>query len=575
MRKLAGATCLLLAAGCGLPLPGGVQNPGPVPAEQRQGGDIQVLPPGPRDDAPPDQVVRDFFGAQSSPADGHASAREFLAPELRAKWRDDGPVSVLGSVPDIRAMPGAPNTIRVTGTYLGQIGVDGSYSPTGGRIDMHVQGRRGAGGRWQITDVPNGLLLSRADRDRSFRARSLYFLAPPASPGAEPSHLVPDQVFMPVTAGSPDALVRRLLAGPSRALGDSVGTAFPAGTRIRSIRTGPAAPGLVTVDLSAQAGRAPAAQRDQMSAQLVWTLKGLPDFSQLRLLSEGRPVGGGSGSQEVIRDRSDWPSYDPDGIVPRPPLYYVSNRQLRQLAPTPGRAPGAGGRQAVDSAAASPRGGGLALVTRIRTGFELRTGPPAGPFALRARAALLSSPTWGSGEQGVWFLQGGRLMLAPLAGGTVEVPVDDVAGFGPMTGVRVSRDGVRVGIIAGAGPGRQLLVGRIAERRGALRVVGVRSVAPGVADVTDLSWDSPISLIVLGQAFRVTAPVRVAVDGSSVALVNRLGLERSVLRTVAAAPRQPLVVGTLVNDVPTLFRDNGGQYVPEGGVVGERPFYPG
>ncbi|MBK5307447.1 MAG: GerMN domain-containing protein [Frankiaceae bacterium] len=573
MKKLAAATSLLLVTACGLPLSGGVQKPGPVPAEQRQGGDIQVLPPAPRDDAPPDQVVRDFFGAQSSPGDAHASAREFLAPGFRAGWHDDGPVSVLGSVPDVVPLDGTATTfrVRVSGTFVGQIAPDGSYVPEAGPIDQLVQLRKGARGRWQITDVPDGLLLSRADRERSFRARNIYFLAPPSSPGSEPSHVVPDQVFMPVTAGSADALVRRLLAGPSQTLGDSVGTAFPTETKVRSVRT--EASGLVTVDLTQQVRRASAQLRDQMLAQLVWTLKALEGFSELRLLGEGRPLG--EEGDDLLRDRDDLRQYDPDGLVARAPLYYIGGRRLRLLEPAAGPTSAASSRQVVDIAAVSPRGGSLALITYVRGGAELKTGPPSGPFAVRARATTLAYPTWGSGEKGLWFLRNRRLTLAPLAGGTVDVPVDGIGRFGPISGVRVSRDGVRVGIIAGIGTKRRLLVGRVVERDGRLRVAGLRSVAPGVADVGDLSWDSATSLVVLGRASGVTAPVRVSVDGSSVALVNRLGLEQSSVRTIAAAPLLPLVVGAVVGDGPALFRDNGGQYVPEPGVVGEQPFYPG
>ena len=573
MRKLAIAACLLVLTACGLPLSDGIQKPGPVPAEQRQGGDIQVLPPAPRDDAPPDQVVRDFFGAQSSPGDAHASAREFLAPELRKKWRDDGPVSVLGSGLDVARVPGEDNAFRVTASFVGQIAPDGAYLPTAGRVDQIVKGRRGSRGRWQITDVPNGLLLTRADRERSFRARNLYFIAPAAAPDAEPSHFVPDQVFMPVTAGSADALVRRLLAGPSRGLADSVETAFPAGTKVRSVRT--EASGLVTVDLTQQVRQASAELRQQMAAQLVWTLKALQDFSELRLLSQGQPLG--DDGQELLRDRSDGQEYDPDGLVARAPLYFIGGRRLRQLEPAVGPTSAASSRRVVDAAAVSPRGGTLALVTQVRGGAELTTGPPSGPFVLRARARSLSYPTWGSGERGVFFLQNGRLRLAPLAGGLVDVPVDGIGAYGPISAVRVSRDGARVGIIAGVGTGRRLLVGRVVDRNGGPRVAALLSVAPGVRDVGDLSWSSATSLVVLGQASGVTGPVRIAVDGSSVALVNRVGLERTTLLSIAAAPGHPEVVGAMSLDakVPALFRDNGGQYVAERGVIGERPFYPG
>ena len=74
----------------------------------------------------------------------------------------------------------------------------------------------------------------------------------------------------------------------------------------------------------------------------------------------------------------------------------------------------------------------------------------------------------------------------------------------------------------------------------------------------------------------MTAPVRVAVDGSSVALVPRVGLENRVPLTLAAAPEdRPLVVGVLDAGKPALFLDNGRQYVKEAGIVGGRPFYPG
>jgi hypothetical protein len=570
MKRLLVAACLLLVAGCGLPLAGGVHKPGPIPAEERQGGDIQVLPPGPRDDATPEDIVRGFFGAQSSPSDGHAIAREFLAPGLQKTWRDNGPVSVFGSS---LSVVGQANTFRVTAPKIGQINTDGSYNPARGTIDIRVEGRRGLHGRWQITSVPDGLVLSLTDRDRSFRPRNIYFLAPPSAPGAASSHLVPDPVFLPVTAASADALVRRLLGGPSRTLGDSVTTAFPDGTGVRRVRTDPT--GLVTVDLTGQLSRAPARLREQMSAQLVWTLRGTSEFSELLLLSTGRPVDVGNGGSDTV-SRDSWQPYDPDGLASNARLYYIGGRRLRSLDAPAGPVSDASRLRVVDEAAASPRGASLALITRVRAGYELSTGPPSGPFALRAAATSLSFPSWGSGEQGVWFVQNGRVMLAPSSGRPVKVPVDKLGAAGPVSGLRVSRDGARIALITAVTDHRRLLVGRIAERDGVLRVVGLRSVAPGVADVSDVSWESGTSLLVIGRTLGVTAPVRLAVDGSSVALVNRVGLEFRVPLTIAAAPAdRPLVVGVLDGGKQALYSDNGRQYVKEPGIVGGRPFYPG
>jgi hypothetical protein len=118
-----------------------------------------------------------------------------------------------------------------------------------------------------------------------------------------------------------------------------------------------------------------------------------------------------------------------------------------------------------------------------------------------------------------------------------------------------------------------LVVGRIVDR-GGYRVVGLRSVARGVADVSDLAWESATSLVVLGRLSGVAAPVRVAVDGSTVALVNRYGLEESTPVSVAAAPDRPLTVGARYGGAAVLFR-LGGIFTKERGIVGGQPFYPG
>jgi hypothetical protein len=576
-RGVLAVAAVLLLSGCGLPLPGTVQQPGQVTAEQKQPGDIEVLPPGPRDDTPPEQVVRDFFGAQSNPANGHARAREFLAPEKAEVWRDDGPVSVFDGALGVTAVDGDPGTYRVGGHRVGRIGADGSYSRDDSAVALVVRLRQVERGRWVLTEVPDGLLLSTADRDRSFRARNVYFLAPMSGETSPTTHLVPDPVFFPVTANPADALVRRLLAGPSGALGDSVDSAVPPGTTLqRPVRTD--ASGVVTVDLSEQVGAAPIQQRERLSAQLVWTLRGVPTgFTTLRLRSGGRVVRVGAAGHDGLQARDDWPSYDPDGLQPPIPAFYISGRQLRSLDGSLVASPvtGEGSRRLVDVAATSPRGRTLALLTRVGRRWELSTGPASGPFLVRDRAPALSSPSWGSGEQGLWFLRGSQVVLAPSSGRPQTVPVDGIAQYGPVSGLRVSRDGARVGLIAGVGAGRRLLVGRITTGTGRLRITGLRVIAPTVTDVHALTWDTATSLVVLGSLTGVSAPVRVAVDGSSVALVIRIGLENSTPRTVAGAPGRQLVIGASLADGTTvLFRDNGRLYVREDGT-GYAPFYPG
>jgi hypothetical protein len=573
VKRLVALCCLLALAGCGLPLAHGVKTRGEVTAGQQKPRDIRVLPPGPRDNATAVQEVRDFFGAQSSPDDRHASARAFLSPGLQRSWDDSSAVSVFSGELTIKPGP-RPGLVQVTAAIVGRIGDDGSYSLDRVPFAATVRVSRTAQGRWVLTSVPSGLLLSTADRDRSFRSRNVYFLAAPVGRPAAPTHLVADPVFVPVTADPADALVRRLLAGPSSALGNSVSTAFPAGTSLlKSVET---TASVVTVELSDQVRLAPPSVKERMSAQLVWTLRGIPAFSKLRLRSGGKDVGLGSTDTAALQDRADWGSYDPDRLPERAPAYYLSGRRLLSLDQDAPGVPSARriARPAVDLAAASPDGQRLAVITRTPTGAELRTGAIDGEaFALRQRAPALSFLSWGSGEQGVWFLMGHRVMLAPDEGSPHEVPVEGIAGFGPINGLRVSRDGARVGLIAGTGTAATLLVARVTFDRGAPRIVDLRSVAPGVESVLDLAWDSATSLVVLGTQAKLAAAIRVSVDGSSTALVVRVSLVGAAPQSIAAAPDRPLVVGAVVGRASALFRDNGRYYASEG--AGYAPFYPG
>ena len=309
-----------------------VHKPGPIPAEERQGGDIQVLPPGPRDDALPVEIVRGFFGAQSSPSDAHAIAREFLSPELQKTWRDNGPVSVLGSSLHVE-VAGPADTFRVTASMIGQISTDGSYDPARGNVDIRVELRRGLHGRWQITNVPDGLVLSPTDRDRSFRARNIYYLARhrrrvPVVPSGPRSGL-------PARAGSlvgrARAAAARWALPPARRLGVD---GLPSRNRRPVGPDGPQRAGDGLPD--GQLSRAPARLREEMSAQLVWTLRGTTEFSQLLLLSSGKPVDAGSGG--VSRS---FESRATGGLCPRRPglerAALLHRRPTAAFARGPGR----------------------------------------------------------------------------------------------------------------------------------------------------------------------------------------------------------------------------------------------
>ncbi len=557
-------------AGCGLPLPGGVRTPGLVPEERPRSGGVAVLPPGPAPGATPRDLVEDFLAAQKSPEDDHAVARQFLTPEAAEAWDDDAGVRVYDPSRPLVIEQTTPESVRVVAQLAAVVSPDGSYRRASGSVsdDYRVVCQ---GDRCRIADLEPGLRLSPGDLVRSFAPRAVHFLAPSSGEATAGAHLVADLVWLPRTQQA-TRLVQAVLDGPSRALEDSVASAVPPGTRLLGpVRT--ASDGTVTVDLSGEVARLDDPARQRLSAQLVWTLRGLgTGFSRLRLRVEGGafPVDGSSAPQPA----SSWPAYDPERLRPRAPALYLEDRALRSLvdgglstsAATEGQLP-------VDLAAASPDGF-LALLTSTGDGeVALRTGPQAGPFDTVRATGALTSPTWGSGEQGLFLLRRGGVVLLPAEGPLQEVPVDGESR--PVRRLQVARDGVRVALLVGDAERPDLLVGRLQAGPDGPRVVGLREIVPTLGRVVDLAWETGTSLVVLADQPLGVLPVRLAVDGfAGPAFDSRLPQGVTPVALTAAAGRPLVLAGRKAGEqVDRLYRDNGSAFVPE--ATGRAPFYPG
>lgn len=563
---------VLLTAGCGLSLPHGVQTPGAVPDEQSRDGEISVLPPGPTDGATAHDIVVDFLGAQSSPEGRHAVAREFLTPEANSEWHDDAGVRVYDAASPPAVEQTGPDVFTVRAKAVATVATDGSYRRSSGDINDTYRVRC-TGRTCRISSLRSGLRLSQGDFVRSFAARSVYFLTPPLGANRPERHLAADLVWLPRT-DEPQRLVQAVLDGPSLALRGSVTTAVPTGTRLLHPVT--ATPdGVVTVDLSRQVRALPDGARQQLSAQLVWTLRSLRTaFTSLRLLVEGAPlsVAGSTGPQDVHA----WASYDPDRLDAGVPGLYLDGRRLHDLVDfSPALGAAGSGQPPVDDVAVSPDGE-LAALTTLRDGrSEVRTGPQAGPFGPVRASGRLSSPTWGSGEQGVFLLRSGSIVLLPPTGDPVVVPFE--GSTEPVRRIQVARDGVRVALLVGDPDAPSLMVGRIEQGASGPRVVAPREITPSLSKVVDVAWETEVSLVVLASFQLGRLPARVAVDGftSNPVLGSRLPLGLTAT-SVAAADGRPVVLAGVLSggdQVERVYRDDGSQFVAQ--ATGRRPVYPG
>ncbi len=142
MRSRVAALVLLAVtlAGCALPLPEGVRVHQGEIVEDSDPGDIQVLPPGPLKGAAAEAVVRGFLGAESSPEDGHAIARRFLAKGT--VWSANE-VRVYDPA-SLRLTSSALGSVEASFTELGRVDRDGRYVVTPRVADHRATSRPAA-----------------------------------------------------------------------------------------------------------------------------------------------------------------------------------------------------------------------------------------------------------------------------------------------------------------------------------------------------------------------------------------------------------------------------------------------
>jgi hypothetical protein len=533
-RSVPGLLVLLVAcllAGCGLPVERGVRVPEAVVREgsgTAQEGGTSFLAPGWRPGLQPAGLVRAFLQAQGSPDDDHAIAREFLAPDAREVWDDDAEVLVYESTLETQVVGDETSDevqVRLRGNVTSSISAAGTLDRTAGVIDELYTLRRDAERNWRLAAVPDGLRLRPVDVDRSYTTQLVYYLAKGTG---EQGHLVPDPALLLLDDEPAGTLVERLVSGPSQSLSGAVVTAIEPGTQVRSVTTDA---GVVTVDLGPQILQTTPDEREDLSAQLVWTLRaGLPAFAQLRLLADGSPleVPGVDGD---VQDRDAWDRYDPDGLPDQVATYYVSDGRLRTLdsrgAPLPAAA-----NTLVDRAAVDPRTDDLAVLTEIGEGLsEVRVGPLAGPLPAQPlyTGGGLRSPSWGSGRRGLWMLQTGavgQVLLLDRSGAVQQVPVQE-APPGQIAALRVSRDGARIALVIGEDdPSRRVYVAQVAEGEGGgLRIGRPRLVGPG-RDLQHRRHRRHRRRVGVGHLARRARPLRRARDATAAARHRRLRRRR-------------------------------------------------
>ena len=269
------AVVALLLAGCtGIPYTGGV-NKG-VPVADVSTSDIQYLPAGPAVDSSPEQILRGFVDAATSPAGEWAIARQYLAPDFARTWNPSAGVVIdRGN----RSISDQNSTSFTLSTEVeASVDAQGNFKAATTTTDLKYSFAK-VDGQWRITGGPNGVVIDATTFPRVFSPSTLYFY----SPNFE--NLVPDVRWFPARSATTTRVVAALMRGPSTWLSES-------GVAVNSIPIGatlvaeavPVEAGAALINLDARSFKAGDITTNRMLRQIAASLSGLADISQVEVL---------------------------------------------------------------------------------------------------------------------------------------------------------------------------------------------------------------------------------------------------------------------------------------------------
>ena len=574
LRALAGLTAAVLTLGgcASIPTAGPVHRGGAARAGA-QDPPIRVVPPPPRPGASEVDIVRGFLAADASFDEQHRVAKQYLSAAARSRWNPRSGTSVYQRIGPPQMAGGSVGRTELSVRYdlVAAVDADGRYTEqlTPQPRTAHFTLRR-EHGEWRIDQLPDGVLLARTDLTRAFRLLDVFFL------DANLQTLVPEVLLLPVEPDLPDVLVRRVLRGPSERF---VGAVVSPASRLRLRAPVRVDDGVALVDLTGAAVPGDAPVRQALAAQLVWTLRQLqPDVRAVRITVDGSPFDVPGSSGEVFATRDTWLSFDPDVLGEDATPYAVVGNRLGRPGPSfqPVRGPAGAGVAGLRQVAVSVDQRRVALVI---DGTRLLTGPleAAGALTPVLTGGDLVDPSFDRGGT-LWVLdrRAGVLKAVSPEGKALRDVALSPAG-GPVTALRVSRDGARVALITGSGAVARVQVGVLARRLApgppvivltGLRPIEVDEASGGYVDV---GWVDHRRLVVLPAVAGPAPAPPVVTDVLGYASVLAPALTAPA-RAVTAGPseQQPMIVATSQNQ---LLRLEGRGWTLLG--AGRDPLYPG
>ncbi|MGH3365917.1 MAG: LpqB family beta-propeller domain-containing protein [Nocardioidaceae bacterium] len=539
------ATWALLVTSC-------VQVPdsGPVQAAPEVGSNeepvLRYIPGGPTPDADKVEIVEGYIDAMRAFPSNPGIVRLFLTDRADARWSPDSGTQIYTERPEVEET--GSSGVRIETHLLARLSARGAWStppPTEETLAREFRLRKERG-QWRVDDPASGLLIPEYDFDRYYRPYSLYFFDPALR------RLVPDQVYLPQGDQTATLLLRGLQSGPTDWLRGAVDSFIPV-TQDTDTSVPITDEGVAEVQLDAPARGLGAEERELLAAQLSWTLRQVPEVDSVRVTVNGSPLPLEGGSAVDIDGGSN---YDPADSAASQALFALRGGQVVTVDWVEGAAQPVAGRfgsgdGSVSAFAVDRTAQTIAAVTHDSTTVEVASvgGDESTTWFDRGRSLLglqwdVHGLLWAvdrtrSGPA-VYVMRNRRWDEVALRGD----PPERIQAFA------LSRDGVRLAVVAGKGASSRLLVGRVRRPADGSLALGIdhwREVSnPQVtlSNFVDVAWSSPTELAVVAEDPPGSRQMStVSIDGS---LVEPSTLVDADVRSVADVPVAdlPTVVGT-------------------------------
>lgn len=551
--------------------------PQPVDIGSGQGDQVSVAQPANGLSAP--DIVRGFVDNSADSSDFYASAQAYLAGPARTSWNYRGSVTIISdNFSTIGEFVKNDNTeaVTLTATEIGVLNPDNSFTAKSAPVQRTLLVTKQADGQWRITYSPDGVVVPVTLFQDNYRPIPIYFYDPSFS------ELVPDLrwAVMDPSSGMPARIMDLLLDGPSTAVRDALQSAIPTAVSLKSNIT-ETDDGALLVNLANLPAGEPIHTKMLIAAQIVASLHAVTD-GVVRIQDEG---------VALVPDHMDWENSEltvpsvPSPGANLPGLEVAHNRlySLKDSTAVPG--PAGNGSYSVITAAQSVDGSELAMVVQRPDGsVELRIGK-YGESAdeVDLPAQTMTRPTWTPGDDTsgdpsheVWTVtdQQQVVRVDNTQAGWQATPVDssELANDGPITDLRLSRDGTRVAVIAGG----HLYVGAVVTtEQGSVAIKQVTELqADTITNATSVDWLDQSDDLVVGTSQDRMPVARVTVDGLKLEQYALANLTAPVT-AVTGAPNRPVIVA----DATGLWQtsDTTEVWQPQNHSAGANtiPFYPG